>query len=177
MSLYIEDYSERAIALFGNTVPYKNKIMEIGGKFNPLLKVSNSEDRRAGFIFPKTKRTVVQQLIDDINSGSIEPGAVEEKSNNYTKSVSSSSSSRSSQNSVNNSVNNNVEVSKTDFMNLLSKVERLEQEVNNLKQQLSGKSDSTKMSTKTKVVDEKEVEKDEDDIEEEMPKKRLLRRS
>lgn len=173
MSLIIEDYSERAIALFGDTKPYKNKIMEIGGKFNPSLKVSNSDDRRAGFIFPKTKRTVVQQLISDIESGTIEPGAIEEKSNNYTKSVSSSSS--SSRSSVNNTT---VEVSKTDFMNLLSKVERLEQEVNNLKQQLSGKSDNTKMSTKTKtkvVVEEKD--EDEDESEEEMPKKRLLRRS
>ncbi len=175
MSLYIEDYSERAIALFGDTKSFKGKIMEIGGKFNPSLKVTNSEDRRAGFIFPKTKRSVVQQLIDDVASGSIEAEAVEEKST-YSKSVPSSTSSRNTNSSV-------VEVSKSDFMNLLSKVERLEQEVNNLKKQLLGKSDipsdkvSSKVSNKQKNKVEESESEEKDEEEDEMPKKRLLRRS
>lgn len=173
VSLYIADYSERAIALFGETKPYKNKITELGGKFNLYLKVDNSEDRKPGWIFPKSKRKVVEQLINDIDNGTVQPMSVEEEKT-YSKSNSSSSSSSSS------SSTSIVSVSKQDFMNLLTKVERLEQEVNNLKLMLNGSNTSVKSTPikKQKIPEpsDESEQKTDDEEEEERPKGRIMRK-
>jgi hypothetical protein len=168
MSLSIVDYSERAIALFGETKPYKNKITDLGGKFNPSLKVSNSEERRAGWIFPKTKKSVVEQMVNDIISGNIQAEVTDEKTT-YTKSTSVSK---------NITQQSTVEISRTDFMNLLSKVERLEQEVNNLKLLLSGNSSSSSnnINNSNKKIVNEDFDEEELNEEEEKPKKRLLRK-
>ena len=60
MSLSIFDYSERAIAVFGETKNYKNKLTEIGGKYNASL--NDDGEKKAGWIFPKSKKNIVQQL-------------------------------------------------------------------------------------------------------------------
>jgi hypothetical protein len=169
VSLYIVDYSEKAIALFGETKPYKNKITELGGKFNPSLKVENSEDRKAGWIFPKSKRKSVEQLINDIDNGTVQPmSGEEEKTYSKTPSTSQSSSSTSF-----------TGVSKQDFMNLLSKVERLEQEVNNLKSMLNGGNTTVKPSPikKQKIPEPSdEDEQKSDNEEEERPKGRIMKK-
>lgn len=36
----IENYSDRSIVVIGNTKPVKDKLKELGGKFNPFLKVN-----------------------------------------------------------------------------------------------------------------------------------------
>jgi hypothetical protein len=162
MTFTIVDYSERAIALFGDTKPYKGKIMELSGKFNPSLKVENSDERRPGWVFPKTKKSQVEQLIKDINNGEVEPEVVEEK-NSY----------KSNNTPIKSST---VEVSRTDFMNLLSKVERLEQEVNNLKRQFVNSSSSSSSSCTTIKKSIKVVEEEEESEEEQVPKKGLLRK-
>ena len=51
----IEDYSEKAIVVRGNTTPYKEKIMKLGGKWNPKLRDG------PGWIFPKTKKSSIEQ--------------------------------------------------------------------------------------------------------------------
>lgn len=45
----IIDYSEKAIAVIGDTYPIKDKLKELGGRFNKFLSCG------AGWIFPKTK--------------------------------------------------------------------------------------------------------------------------
>ncbi|MDR1505299.1 MAG: fusion protein [Prevotella sp.] len=50
----IVDYSEKAIALFGDTKPIKDLLSAMGGKFNPRL--AYKETKKAGWIFSKTKR-------------------------------------------------------------------------------------------------------------------------
>lgn len=49
----IIDYSERAIAVVGDTKPIKDKLKQLGGKFNARLSCG------AGWIFPKTKLEIV----------------------------------------------------------------------------------------------------------------------
>lgn len=51
MSYRIENYSEKAIAVFGDTTSIKEKLLELGGKFNTNLR------GQAGWIFPKSKES------------------------------------------------------------------------------------------------------------------------
>lgn len=53
----IIDYSEKAIAVIGDTKPIKDQLKELGGRFNSRLTCG------AGWIFPKTKREEVELLI------------------------------------------------------------------------------------------------------------------
>lgn len=53
----IVDYSEKAIALVGETKPIKEAIKAIGGKFNKYLKCG------PGWIFPKKKFDKVRELL------------------------------------------------------------------------------------------------------------------
>lgn len=52
------DYSEKAVALVGDTREVKDKLKAIGGKFNPALRCG------AGWIFPKKK---MEELTTFIN--------------------------------------------------------------------------------------------------------------
>lgn len=51
------DYSEKAIALVGDTRPIKAELKALGGRFNPRLSCG------AGWVFPKSKLDEVQALI------------------------------------------------------------------------------------------------------------------
>lgn len=55
------DYSDKAVALFGNTKPIKDTLKEMGGRFNPCLTVEGS--KVAGWIFPKSKREQLESII------------------------------------------------------------------------------------------------------------------
>lgn len=54
--IQIIDYSEKAIAVIGETKPIKDKLKELGGKFNFRLSCG------AGWIFPKTKLSEIEAL-------------------------------------------------------------------------------------------------------------------
>lgn len=62
-SFVIVDYSEKAIAIFGNTKQIKDELKGIGGRFNPLL--NNEGQKQAGWIFPKTKKIEVESLLNN----------------------------------------------------------------------------------------------------------------
>lgn len=53
----IVDYSEKAIALLGDTKPIKDELRKLGGRFNPRLTCG------AGWIFPKKMESRVRELI------------------------------------------------------------------------------------------------------------------
>lgn len=55
--IQIIDYSEKAIAVIGDTKPIKDKLKELGGKFNFRLSCG------AGWIFPKTKLNIIQTAL------------------------------------------------------------------------------------------------------------------
>ena len=56
------DYSEKALALFGDTKPIKEQLKEIGGRFNPYLNYNGQ--KRAGWIFSKSKAEQLKNIIN-----------------------------------------------------------------------------------------------------------------
>jgi hypothetical protein len=60
----IEDYSEKAIVVRGETRPHKDKIKELGGTWNAKLRDG------PGWIFPKTKRSAILQWL---STGTVVP--------------------------------------------------------------------------------------------------------
>ena len=57
----IVDYSEKSIALFGDTKPIKDLLKAMGGKFNPRL--AYKADKRAGWIFQTSKRDELETVL------------------------------------------------------------------------------------------------------------------
>lgn len=53
----IIDYSDKALAVIGNTYEYKKELSELGGRFNKFLSCG------AGWIFPKSKKEQILKLI------------------------------------------------------------------------------------------------------------------
>lgn len=58
--LEIVDYSEKAVAVFGETMGIKEQLKALGGKFNPSLRYGNG--KRAGWVFPKARREELERL-------------------------------------------------------------------------------------------------------------------
>jgi hypothetical protein len=116
-SITVEQYSEKAIVVRGNTIPYKEKLLSVGGKWNKMLKGGE------GWIFPLTKKPVVEKLLS-------EPATVYEDGSDNS---SSSSSYKEKQNtyktsrSVSNESTSEVVLSKKEYLHLISRIERLEQ--------------------------------------------------
>jgi hypothetical protein len=58
--LKIVDYSEKAIAVTGDTKPHKEALKSLGGKFNPALKCGS------GWIFSKKQSAKVEAYVQRI---------------------------------------------------------------------------------------------------------------
>lgn len=78
--LEMVDYSEKAIAVFGDTKAIKEQLKELGGRFNPALNYNG--EKRAGWIFSKKQADKVRELLAPAKSeeeaGEIVPECVEE---------------------------------------------------------------------------------------------------
>lgn len=59
----IVDYSDRAIAVIGNTYVIKDKLKELGAKFNKFLSIDGK--KTPGWILSKTKKTDVEKILND----------------------------------------------------------------------------------------------------------------
>ena len=62
LSFEIVDYSEKAIALFGDTKAIKDLLSAMGGKFNP--KLTHNNEKQAGWIFSKSKRDELNTVLN-----------------------------------------------------------------------------------------------------------------
>ena len=60
-NVFLIDYSEKAIAVYGDTKPIKDKLLSLGGKFNMNLTISGV--KRPGWIFSKKHRAAIEDLI------------------------------------------------------------------------------------------------------------------
>lgn len=60
--LRLVKYSEKAYAIFGETRPLKDKLKEIGGKFNPYLKENG--EKSPGWIFSAKKLDQLKELVN-----------------------------------------------------------------------------------------------------------------
>jgi hypothetical protein len=101
MSLVVEIYSEKAIVLRGAQDCHKPVLEANKGMFNARLKGG------AGWIFPKFMKTQIEALAEQINSGVMDLSAQNSSSSSSTKSA-------------------EPEVSKKEFLALMTRVERLE---------------------------------------------------
>ena len=162
----IEDYSENAIAVFGDTKEISARLASLGGKFNPVLK-GIGEQRRPGWIFSKKRREEVDKLISQVRQ-EIQSGSFVAAIEPHTKAPSSvktpsSSSSEDKSNAI--------------ISSLLSRVELLETELATLKRiVLAGSAKSTVASKPAKDwADQSEDESEEEEEKEPVaPVKRLL---
>ena len=65
--MYIYEYSEKSIAVFGNTTPHKEILEEYGGKYNRNLKKDG--ENTPGWIFVKSKKEKIQNYINSNTFG------------------------------------------------------------------------------------------------------------
>jgi len=65
-NLYLSDYSEKAIVLYGDTKTIKDLLKELNGKFNPRLKDS-ALSTFAGWIFSKKKQDQLVSALKQVN--------------------------------------------------------------------------------------------------------------
>lgn len=103
--LIIEQYSERAIVVRGNSQPFKDELLNLGGKWNSMLKGGG------GWIFPNSKKIKIEELKTKIEKGEVKPVFKQENKEEY---------------------DDKQKVNVKDYLNLLSRVERLEQILSNL---------------------------------------------
>lgn len=61
ITVEIIDYSEKAIAVFGDTKPLKEILRSLGGRFSPRLQ--NNGQTAAGWVFPKRNEQKVRQTL------------------------------------------------------------------------------------------------------------------
>lgn len=111
MSISIVNYSEKAIAVFGNTKDIKDHLAALGGKFNPSLK--QNDERVPGWVFPTGKREEVKKVITAFSQGTL--GEPPKKVEKTTSSVSSPSET--------------FTISKEMFLALVTRIEKLEAEL------------------------------------------------
>lgn len=60
----IVHYSEKCIALFGDTKPIKEELKALGGRFNNNLRPFGEESRVPGWVFPKKCEEAIKELIN-----------------------------------------------------------------------------------------------------------------
>lgn len=65
--LIVQDYTEKSIAVFGDTKPWAANLKALGGKFNGNLR------GQPGWIFQKTKQAEVAQFVAQANARMIQP--------------------------------------------------------------------------------------------------------
>lgn len=120
--VFVIDYTEKSIAVFGNTKPYIEELKNIGGKYNHNLKYKDGTS--PGWIFPKTKHLSVKQLITKINEGKITPSEPNEQKTYERKEQ------KKEEKLVK---NDNIVMSKEEFAYIMKTLTRLEQDVAELK--------------------------------------------
>lgn len=163
--LTIEQYSEKAIVVRGNTQKFKENLKELGGKWNAGLRGGG------GWIFPNSKKQKVEELNTKISSGEVsgENGKEEDNSESSSSNTYVLNTSKPTPQQLTMNINyDKVYVKIKDYLNLLSRVERLEQLLveNNLM-----KSVNTSSSSKTVEIT---IDSDEDEPEEKV--ERLLKK-
>lgn len=57
----VVNYSEKAVAIFGDTKSIKDKLKEIGARYNPFL--THNGSKTPGWILPATKQTLLNSII------------------------------------------------------------------------------------------------------------------
>ena len=125
MSIQIVNYSEKSIAVLCDTKPIKDHLVALGGKFNPSL--TWKEERVSGWIFVLSKKEEVKKVLLAYADGSLGDAPVREKNVTRGNDVKTSG--------------DGFSFTKEMYLALVSRIERLENEVAILKK-VGGKIES-----------------------------------
>jgi|LakMenE01Jun11ns_1017448.scaffolds.fasta_scaffold9958446_13 hypothetical protein len=182
-SITIISYTEKSIAVIGDTKTYKDSLKNLGGKWNASLTNKETGEKFMGWIFYSSKKKDIQSWIDggcqDIQNGSVpvsddrqqsriqeskqerkQEGKQEGKQENIqAKTIGKNSSSNEDR---------IRQLEKTVEL-LLTKLSSLESEVKSLK----GKNSQSQTQSQYQTADEFDYEEVVEEIQ--IPKKRLLR--
>jgi len=58
----IVNYSDKSVAVFGDTKPIKDQLKHMGGRFNPFLVNPDTGQKEAGWVFPVSKLAELKSL-------------------------------------------------------------------------------------------------------------------
>ena len=147
MSIQIVNYSEKSIAVLGDSKPIKDHLLALGGKFNPSL--TWKEEKVSGWIFVASKKEDVKKVLLSYSNGSLGDAPVREKKE-YTRETSV----------------DGFKFSKEMYLALVSRIERLENELAILKKS-GGKEDVKevkKVIQKVNVKSNIKFTEDDDDL-------------
>ena len=61
LNVFIVDYSEKAVAMFGDTKEIKDQLKSLGGRFNKFL--THNGEKKPGWIFKKEQREELEKLV------------------------------------------------------------------------------------------------------------------
>jgi hypothetical protein len=118
-SITIEQYSEKAIVVRGNTIPYKDKLLSIGGKWNKMLKGGE------GWIFPLTKKPIVEKTLSE--PPSVVPNNLEDNSISNDNTSENSYKKYKKVDKISSYTSSEVVLTKKEYLHLISRIEKLEQ--------------------------------------------------
>ena len=125
MSIQIVNYSEKSIAVLGDSKPIKDHLLALGGKFNPSL--TWKEEKVSGWIFVASKKEDVKKVLLSYSNGSLGDAPVREKKE-YTRETSPSI--------------DGFKFSKEMYLALVSRIECLEAEIKICKKVIDKLTDS-----------------------------------
>lgn len=66
MGLQVKNYSEKSFVVLGETKEHKEKLKELGGRFNKFLKVKGKAVE--GWIFGKKRMPQVKEFVKSVNA-------------------------------------------------------------------------------------------------------------
>ncbi len=153
MSINIVNYSEKSIAVLGETKPIKEHLSALGGKWNPSL--THNGEKVAGWIFVTSKRDEVKKVLVSYSQGTLGDAPVKEKKE-YIKRETSPSI--------------DFQFTKEMYLALVTRIEKLENELVIAKRAVGVSSSSESKPVKKQPV-LKFTEDDADDFEEVEEKK------
>jgi hypothetical protein len=159
MSINIVNYSEKSIAVLGETKPLKEHLSALGGKWNPSL--THNGEKVAGWIFVTSKRDEVKKILTSYSQGTLGDAPVKKE---YVKRDTSPST-------------NDFQFTKEMYLALVTRIEKLENELVIAKRAVGvSSSEPPRASVKKQpVLKFTEDDVDEDFEEEKKPMKSLFK--
>ena len=121
MSILLQTYTDKSFVLRGNTRPVKDEIMKLGGRWNTSLTGG------AAWIFPSHSLDQVKAFVDRHNSNNSNNS--NNNSDNNSDNNESGNVRKRSYTTTNSGVNSDVVLSRKEYLQLLSRIERIEQEL------------------------------------------------